>query len=177
MKEVLMMRKKIKCTLAMSLDGYIADENGGYDWISGDGNRANDTVSKWEFQAFMQNIDVVVMGRNCYDLGMHKDFEDKSVIVITSRELDDDSVIIIKDDISSKLLEISETKSIYIFGGGIIVSLLKDIIDEYVIGIVPILLGKGIPLFHQDENRVKLNLKEIMCDEGIVVLTYTRKEE
>ncbi|PKM87968.1 MAG: riboflavin biosynthesis protein RibD [Firmicutes bacterium HGW-Firmicutes-10] len=171
------MKKKIKCTLAISLDGYIADEYGGYDWISGDGNPVNDTKSKWDFQAFMQDIDVVVMGRNCYDLGMHKDFSDKEVIVITSRELDDDSVIAIKEDISSKLLEISETKSIYIFGGGVIVSQLKDIIDEYAIGIVPIILGKGIPLFHQDENRVKLNLKEIMCEEGIVVLTYARKEE
>jgi dihydrofolate reductase len=171
------MKKKIKCTCAISLDGYIADENGGYNWISGDGNPANDTIKKWDFQAFLKDIDVVVMGRNCYDLKMHEDFSDKSVIVISSRDIDDKQVIAMKDNITSRLLEISKTKSIYIFGGGIIISQLKDIIDEYAIGIIPIILGKGIPLFHPDENRVKLNLKEIMCEDGIVVLNYTRKEE
>lgn len=171
------MKKKIKCTCAISLDGYIADENGGYNWISGDGNPANDTPVKWDFQTFLKDIDVVVMGRNCYDLKMHKDFSDKSVIVISSRDIEDNQVIAMKDNIASRLLEISQTKNIYIFGGGIIISQLKDIIDEYAIGIIPIILGKGIPLFHPDENRVKLNLKEIMCEEGIVVLNYTRKED
>jgi dihydrofolate reductase len=170
------MKKKIKCTCAISLDGYIADENGGYNWISGDGNPANDTPVKWDFQAFLKDIDVVVMGRNCYDLKMHKDFSDKSVIVISSRDIEDNQVMAMKDDIASRLLEISQTKNIYIFGGGIIISQLKDIIDEYAIGIIPIILGKGIPLFHPDGIRVKLNLKEIMCEEGIVVLSYTRKE-
>lgn len=168
---------KIKCTLAISLDGYIADEHGGYDWISGDGNKDNDTEKAWDFDAFIRDIDVVVMGRNCYDQDMHKEFSNKEVIVITSRKVDDESVVTMSENIKEKLLKIKETKNVFIFGGGKVVSLLKDIIDEYAIGIIPIILGKGIPLFHPDEIRVKLNLKEIMCNEGIVVLTYTRKED
>ena len=170
------MDKKIKCTLAISLDGYIADEQGGYDWIVGDGNHANDTKKKWDFEAYMSDVDVVVMGRNCYDLQMHKEFANKEVIVITSRPQKDTSVTFISEDIRFKLIDIRKTKNIFVFGGGNVVSQLKDIIDEYAIGIIPIILGKGIPLFHPDENRVKLNLKEIMCDDGIVVLTYTKKE-
>lgn len=168
---------KIKCTLAMSLDGYIADEQGGYDWITGDGNKSNDTEKKWDFESFMSDVDVVVMGRNCYDLNMHKEFSQKEVIVITSRQIKDDTVTFLNEDILSKLLEIKKTKNMYIFGGGIVVSQLREIIDEYAIGIIPIILGKGIPLFHPDENRVKLDLKEIMCEDGIVVLTYTKKGE
>jgi dihydrofolate reductase len=171
------MEKKIVCTLAMSLDGYIADESGGYDWIKGDGNPTNDTSKKWDFLTFKKEVDVVVMGRNCYDLGMHKDFSDKEVIVLTSRNILEDDITVLSGDIGSKLIEIKKTKQVYIFGGGKIVSQLKEIIDEYAIGIIPVILGNGIPLFHPDENRVKLNLKEIMCEDGIVVLTYTRKEE
>lgn len=168
---------KIKCTLAMSLDGYIADEQGGYDWIMGDGNKVNDTEKKWDFESFMYDVDVVVMGRNCYDLNMHKEFLHKEVVVITSRQIEDDTVTFLNEDILSKLLEIKKTKKIYIFGGGILVSQLREIIDEYAIGIIPIILGKGIPLFHPDENRVKLNLKEIICEDGIIVLTYIKKGE
>jgi dihydrofolate reductase len=171
------MEKKIVCTLAMSLDGYIGDESGGYDWIKGDGNPTNDTSKKWDFLTFKKEVDVVVMGRNCYDLGMHKDFSDKEVIVLTSRNILEDDITVLSGDIGSKLIEIKKTKQVYIFGGGKIVSQLKEIIDEYAIGIIPVILGNGIPLFHPDENRVKLNLKEIMCEDGIVVLTYTRKEE
>ena len=171
------MRMNIKCTLAISLDGYIADEHGGYDWIAGDGNKQNDTKKSWDFESFLSDVDVVVMGRNCYDQGMHKDFFNKEVIVITTREINDDSVTTLSESIKEKLLEIKKTRNVFIFGGGKVVSLLRDIIDEYAIGILPIILGKGIPLFHPDEIRVKLNLKEIMCNEGIVVLTYLRKGE
>lgn len=170
------MDKKIKCTLAISLDGYIADQQGGYDWIVGDGNHENDTKKKWDFEAYMSDVDVVVMGRNCYDLQMHKEFNTKEVIVITSRQTEDQSVTFLNGDILSQLIEIRKTRNIFVFGGGNVVTQLKDIIDEYAIGIIPIILGKGIPLFYPDENRVKLNLKEIMCDDGIVVLTYTKKE-
>lgn len=170
------MDKKIKCTLAISLDGYIADQQGGYDWIVGDGNHENDTKKKWDFEAYMSDVDVVVMGRNCYDLQMHKEFNTKEVIVITSWQTEDQSVTFLNGDILSQLIEIRKTRNIFVFGGGNVVTQLKDIIDEYAIGIIPIILGKGIPLFYPDENRVKLNLKEIMCDDGIVVLTYTKKE-
>lgn len=40
------MSGKIILNLAISLDGYIADENGGYDWIIGDGNSTLNTENK-----------------------------------------------------------------------------------------------------------------------------------
>ncbi len=165
---------KIKCTLAISLDGYIADEHGGYDWIMGDGHHAHDTEKKWDFEEFMKDIDIVVMGRNCYDQDMHKSFEKQQVMVITSRPLNDDTVTVLSENIESVLLELKKTRNIFIFGGGHVVSLLRDIIDEYAIGIVPVILGNGIPLFHPSENRVKLKFEGMTCDEGIVVLSYTR---
>lgn len=52
------MRKTI-LYIAMSLDGYIADENGGVDWLAGQdaGEKNADTYSE-----FIKRIDTVVMG-------------------------------------------------------------------------------------------------------------------
>ena len=71
------MNGKIILNLAISLDGYIADENGGFDWIIGDGNNTLNTDEKWDYDKFLEDIDVVVMGKNCYDQGFHKDFVEK----------------------------------------------------------------------------------------------------
>ena len=61
------MNGKIILNFAISFDGYIADENGEYDWIVGDGNSKLNTQNKIDFDKFLEGIDVVVMGRNCYN--------------------------------------------------------------------------------------------------------------
>lgn len=45
------MVREIILNLAMSLDGFIADENGGYGWIKGDGRNAHDTALKWDLKS------------------------------------------------------------------------------------------------------------------------------
>ncbi|WP_247872343.1 dihydrofolate reductase family protein [Turicibacter sanguinis] len=57
------MSGKIVLNLAISLDGYIADENGGFEWIVGDGNSALNTDLKWDYKKFLEEIDIVVMGK------------------------------------------------------------------------------------------------------------------
>ena len=44
------MGRKIVLNLAMSLDGYIAKENGEYDWIKGQGDNTLDTDDKWRYE-------------------------------------------------------------------------------------------------------------------------------
>lgn len=75
------MSRKIILNLAISLDGYIASEDGGYDWIIGDGDKRLDTENKWDFNKFLEDIDVVVMGKKCYDQNMHNDFKSKKVYI------------------------------------------------------------------------------------------------
>ena len=58
------MKRKIILNLAMSIDGYIANEDGGFDWIVGDGDESLDTQNKWNYEKFLEGIDTVVMGRN-----------------------------------------------------------------------------------------------------------------
>lgn len=172
------MERKIILNLAMSLDGYIADERGGYDWITGDSNHDLDTEGKWDYDRFLDHIDLVVMGKNCYDQGFHKDFLNKVVLVATSKEIEDSGCVkFINGDICNYVLEEKkkEGKDIFLFGGGILCDtfIKANVIDEYIIGIIPVILGKGRPLFLENNPTVKLSLKEQFIEEGIVVLHYS----
>ena len=134
--------RKIILNLAMSLDGYISDNDGGYDWIVGDGDKSLDTENKWDFESkFLDSVDTVVMGKKCYDQNIHNDFKDKKVYVATSNKIESyDNIHFINKDIV-KVIEKErqkEGKNIWLFGGGILVDnfIKEDIIDEYIIGII-----------------------------------------
>lgn len=172
--------RKIILNLAVSLDGYIADIKGGYDWIVGDGDSSLDTEQKWDFQTFLEQIDVVVMGKNCYDQNMHLDFKDKKVYVATSKKLpSENNITFINDDICTVIQEERQRpgKDIYLFGGGVLIDyFLKDnLIDEFVIGVIPTILGHGRPLFLGHHNKIDLHLENYYCENGIIVMRYTKK--
>jgi len=170
--------RKIIFSAAMSLDGYIADEQDGYGWILGDGDHTLDTLEKWDYPAFLAHIDTVLMGRRCYELGQHKDFKDQKVIVATHHSFDDPNVIFTQDAIKTLItLKKQNGKDIFVFGGAnLIQSLSKtDMIDEWIIGIIPIILGQGKRLFSESMG-VRLNLKKQTIDEGIVVLFYSKRQ-
>jgi len=174
------MDRKIILSLAMSLDGYISDLDGGFGWISGDGDAAANTENRWDYPAFLKGIDVVVMGKNCYDQKLHEDFKDKKVLVATSKPIADyDNIHFISGDICKPVLEErqSKGKDIFLFGGGITIDsfVAADLIDEYIIGIVPIILGKGRPLFAGSNPTIKLKLDTYSIESGVVVLYYSKR--
>lgn len=175
---------KIVLNLAISLDGYIADENGGFDWIKGHDDRSLDTEKKFDFEAFVDQMDVIVMGSEAYlDCPEEslKSFSSKKVVVATSRQLEhDDNVELVNGDVCTRILEIQKEveKDIWLFGGGGLVDpfIKNDIVDEYIIGIIPIILGKGRKLFGENNPTLRLHLDECVVDDGITLLTYTRSK-
>ena len=174
------MKRKIILNLAMSIDGYIADEDGGFAWIVGDGDERLDTQNKWDYEKFLEGIYIVVMGKKCYDQGFLDDFKDKKVYVATSKQLEDhDNISFINGDICKVIEEErkKEGKDIFLFGGGVLIdSFLKaDIIDEYIIGIIPTILGSGRPLFLGNNPKIDLHLDEYITDKGIVILKYSKR--
>ncbi|MFT5874124.1 MAG: dihydrofolate reductase [Clostridium sp.] len=178
-KEEFNMKRKIILNLAISLDGYIASEEGGFDWIVGDGDDTLNTKNKFNYGEFLEGIDVVVMGKNCYDQNMHNDFKDKKVYVATSQKnQDQDNIQFISGDICKVIQEEREKdgKDIFLFGGGGLVDnfIKADIVDEYIIGIIPTILGKGRLLFLGNNPTIKLQLKEYIVDSGITILKYSR---
>lgn len=174
------MSRKIILNLAISIDGYIASEDGGYDWIVGDGDTKLDTERKWDYSKFLEDIDIVVMGKNCYDQNFYSDFKDKKVYVATSKELEDhDNIHFINGDICKVIEEERKKvgKDIFLFGGGILIDkFIKDnIIDEYIIGIIPTILGKGRPLFLGNNPKINLHLDEYITDQGVMILRYSKR--
>ncbi len=173
------MNGKIILNLAISLDGYIADKNGGYDWIVGDGNSTLNTDNKWDFAKFLEDIDVVVMGKNCYDQGMHKDYKEKDVYIATSQSIDNyENYHFISGDIVKVINDLkNEGKNIFLFGGGILIDnfLKSDSIDEYVIGIIPTILGRGRKLFLENNPKIDLSLNYYSVEDGIIIMKYSKR--
>lgn len=90
-----------------------------------------------------------------YEQNFHKDYKNKKVYVATSEHLQNyDNVHFINGDICKIIKEEKNKvgKNIFLFGGGKLVDafIKADIIDEYIVGIIPIILGKGRPLFLGD---------------------------
>lgn len=141
--------------IATSLDGFIADKNGGLDWLH---SIPNPDGSDFGFADFMETVDALVVGRNTFEtvLSFNANWPYSIPVYVASNTLEvvpagfDDKASLIKgtpEEIVS-VLNARGLKNLYIDGGATIQQFLQfDLIDEMTITTVPILLGDGIPLF------------------------------
>lgn len=175
---------QISLRLAMSLDGYIADEDGSYDWIVPVPSPGLDTTHQLPFDAFLDEVDVVVMGRACYDQGQHRDYADlgKRVIVATSSPPEpargEEFVEFATRDVVGVVRAArDEGHHCFLFGGGVLVEtfLAADTVDTLSVGIVPVLLGKIRPLFGGRHPQLELALLDYTVQDGKVRLVYQRR--
>lgn len=175
------MSRKIILNLAMSLDGYICDENGGFDWIRGDGDTRLNTEKTFDIYEFLEDVDTVVMGRKAYEDCGADDAHGKKVVVATSQKMANfENVEFVNHDICGYIQELQQTKgkSIWLFGGSILTdSFIKaDLVDEFIVGIIPVVLGKGRPLFLGNNPLIKLHLEEYTLQEGVAILRYSKRK-
>ncbi|MCI9542116.1 MAG: dihydrofolate reductase [Lachnospiraceae bacterium] len=175
--------RKVSLFIAMSLDGYIADNKGGVDWLEGQGDNNENMDS---YSEFVKNIDTVVMGWNTYyqvatELSPKEwVYSNFTTYVITHNRYTSSEKIqfvnIKPADLVKKLKE-ENGKNIWICGGANIVQQLinEDLIDYYYITVIPILLGSGIRLFENTKHKVKLRLLNTQSYNGMVDLIYIRR--
>ena len=141
--------------LGVSLDGFIADRDGGLEWLDQIPNPNKDDMG---YPAFMNRIDALVMGKNTFEtvLGFDVDWPyQKKVFVLSNTRKDipenlSDKVEILKGDLKNVLAIIHQQgyERLYIDGGKLIQSFLEeDLIDEMILTTIPVLLGGGVPLF------------------------------
>lgn len=176
--------RKVVLNIAMSLDGYIAREDGSYDWIEGHGIDAFDSAKQFDNPAFFASCDTVIMGRKSLDdcpLELIEGYQEKKFYVATRQELISPytNVFFTKEIVSTlKQLKAEEGGPIWIFGGaGLVHTLIEsDLIDHYIIGIIPTILGKGRPLFTANSQEHKLQLIESTVTDGIAMLRYDRRK-
>ncbi len=166
--------------IAASIDGYIAKEDGGLDWLPEISESDND----YGFSELLERIDALVMGRNTFEkvLSFGQWPYPKKVFVLSNTlekvpvELEG-KVEIINGEIEDVVKNLNKKGYIelYIDGGQTIQEFLrKGLIDEITITRIPIILGGGIPLFGRLEAPIKLkNLKSQVVDEHIIMNTYS----
>lgn len=161
------MEKRNSVFIACSLDGYIADQNGGLDWLYSVPNPDREDMG---YSAFMERIDALVMGRNTFEkvCSFDCDWPYKQPVFVLSSTL---GAIPEKyqnraEVVNGSLREILEMihhkglKRLYIDGGKTIQGFLKeDLIEEMIITVFPIVLGGGSPLFSELHNNVDFKLK------------------
>lgn len=169
--------------IAMSLDGYIADSNGGVDWLNGQGN---DSDNVDVYSEFVKGIDTILMGWNTYyqvttELSPTEwIYSDFTTYVFTHKEIEPAEGIYFTNDNPADLLKklkAQEGKSIWICGGANLIRQLMndDLIDQYYISVIPTILGSGIRLFGNMGKEIKLRLLKTQTYNGITDLIYTRR--
>jgi dihydrofolate reductase len=155
--------RKVTFGVGSSLDNFIAREDHGVDWLTWGPEVGAITAAFWK------TIDTVVMGRKTYDVARRAGTSAYAGVrnVVFSRTLAPDpkgAVEIVPDDAAEfvRKLKRAPGKGICVMGGGEVAKSLIEagLIDEIGLNIHPVLLGKGIPLFHPMDRQVDLELLE-----------------
>ena len=179
------MNRNIVLYIAVSLDGFIAKCNGSVDWLVGHVQTENVDNG---YDSFYSSIDTLVIGRTTYDQIKNELSPDKWVyagkkcfVASSSKYEEDSNVEFISENIIKIINELKEEsgKEIWLVGGGKLIDqfIKENLIDKYVITIIPTILGEGIPLFFSNNPEIKLRLIETKVVDGMVELVYVRKEE
>lgn len=159
------MKKRNSVFIATSIDGYIADKDGGLDWLQSIPNPDNIDMGYGEFTA---SIDALVMGRTTFETvcGFDGDWPYQKPVFVLSNSLTEipeqykDKAQLAKGTLTEILEQIHQKGfyHLYIDGGRTIQSFLQeDLIDDMVITVIPVLLGGGSSLF--SELPIELNFE------------------
>ncbi|QZT38011.1 dihydrofolate reductase family protein [Halosquirtibacter xylanolyticus] len=175
--------RKVILYISMSLDGYIATKNDDISWL----DQVMVEGEDYGYNDFYKDIDTYIVGKNTYDViltltgGTLPQARNLDCYVITRQNIEKQkNITFYNQDIESLIVDLrsKEGKNIVCDGGGQIVKLLmeKNLIDEYVITVIPTILGDGKRLFVGGVNPI--DLKALPCksfDSGVVQLHYVKQ--
>jgi dihydrofolate reductase len=177
--------RSLSLFIAMSLDGYIAKPNDDLTFLSLVEKEGED----YGYEEFTETIDTLIIGRRTYDYVLknvgssHYDNGKRDVFVITRTEMPPVGRTIFYSGSLSELIQRLKSengKNIYCDGGAeLIDELLKhDLIDEFIISVIPVLVGNGTRLFKEGRPEQTLALlKTKTFDTGLTQLHYKRKRQ
>ena len=172
----------IRGYMAASLDGYIADREGGVDFL-----KPYEGID-YGFTAFLSEIGTCIFGRSTFEQSVQLEppgswsFASKRVVVVSSRPLIQPPPNVetwdrgVCDDLV-RYLRAAEGGDVWVVGGARLQGALLDLgaVDRLEIGLIPVLLGDGVPMFPKSQHRTLLDLVDVRrFDRGLLILDYRR---
>ncbi len=174
-----MARRNVIVHIAASADGYIARPDGDLEWLTS----RPAPEGFYGMNEFMRSIDTKLLGRKTYEvsLRMGAKFDSKSRTIVFSRHAPPADaprgVEFVSEAVGSFVDRLREQpgRDIWLMGGGELIASFLDAgaIDEFVLSVVPVFIGDGIPLIARRLRHVPLELRstERFAD-GLVQLRY-----
>lgn len=183
--------RKLKLQVQMSVDGYIAGNDGALDWMEWNWD---DELKKYVTE-ITEPVDCIVLGRKLAQVfiphwATHPELEgadkfNNTVKVVFTKTLEKsewDNTVLAKGDLAEEInkLKSQEGKDIIAYGGASFVSSLikQGLIDEYHLFINPSAIGNGMTIFKEIDHKHDFKLiKATQFECGIVVLHYEPKRD
>jgi dihydrofolate reductase len=179
--------RKIRLSINVSLDGYVARSNGTLDWFFRTMNAAQQAWTT----AFLREVDTILIGHATYleqaafwpsQTGeMATLMNSHAKIVFSSRlpTLEWNNSRLAVSDVAQEIARLKRElgRDIYVTGGARLARSLsqRGLIDEYNLTIHPVLLGGGMPLFQEPSEEIALTLvNTIPFETGAIQLIYQR---
>lgn len=168
--------------IATSLDGYIATPDGGLDWLPGADGSVPEDGEDYGYNAFYDSVDALIMGSTTYQqtLGFGEwPYADKPSYVLSGRDIAASGAMVsILSDTPEEAMQRMAAEGherIWLIGGGALARafMRAGLVDEYMLFVVPVILGEGIAFFGDTGPRQGLRLIEsTQYANGMVGLHY-----
>ena len=172
------MARKIIYYVAVSADGFIARRDGAVDWLDRPRPKGN-----YGMGTFYKTVDTCIMGRKTYDFAVAHGMEDaypgkrNCVFSHTLKKAAGTKVEIVSGGVQSfaRRLRAEKGDDIWLVGGGELASAFLDAgeLDEFVLHVIPVLIGEGIPLVAPRYRNLPLKLLHTQkFPDGVILLHY-----
>jgi dihydrofolate reductase len=166
--------RRVRYSVAMSLDGFIAGPRGESDWIVMD--------PEIDFKSLIESFDTILMGRGTYEAarGQRGGGMPGMSAYVFSRTLQqkDCPGVTVSAAPAETIAELKAKpgKDIWLFGGGVLFRSLVDLglVDAVEVSVIPVLLGSGRPLLPVGARRkLKLENHRALTTTGTMALEYS----
>ena len=178
----MMQERKVILYISLSVDGFIATNDDDLSWLGVVEQEGED----YGYEAFNQSVDTYIVGRKTYEVvlkltgGTFPQAERHNCYIITRQErVLEKGVTFYSGDLADLINQLKQEpgKHIYCDGGAEIVRLLmqQNLIDEYIISVIPVILSNGKRLFLGEtpfQNLKALPSKQYKS--GLVQLHYVK---